>query len=258
VDTAPLVLVSGFQWLVHLLRSLVCYFPTSVCHLVFAFRVVRALWVTVGDFLPRFLCWNFQRTFVTSTSFTLLITRTHTMSSAPLSAPPPAYSPSNFVVHKFGGTSVGSVEAILKVVEIVEDVIGPCAPPSAGSSTSASPEDVSLDLHSGNTPRIAVVVSAMGGKPKVTDMLLDLVSLAAKGRVAEYTDLLDRIEIKHTNTIQVCEQCNALSLPLKPSQRFFRTPPTSRLYSRSRCGKRFAGTSRKTSMVYETCCGPSW
>lgn len=51
--------------------------------------------------------------------------------------------------------------------------------------------------------RLGVVVSAMGGKPKVTDMLLDLVSLAAAGKVKEYTDLLSAIEKKHMDSITV-------------------------------------------------------
>ena len=51
--------------------------------------------------------------------------------------------------------------------------------------------------------RLGVVVSAMGGKPKVTDMLLDLVSLAAAGKVKDYTDLLSAIEKKHMDSITV-------------------------------------------------------
>ncbi len=51
---------------------------------------------------------------------------------------------------------------------------------------------------------VAVVVSAMGGKPKVTDMLLDLVTLAAAGNTAEYTTRLAQIEQKHMEAIEVC------------------------------------------------------
>jgi len=35
-------------------------------------------------------------------------------------------------------------------------------------------------------PKMAVVVSAMGGKPKVTDLLIDTVNQAADGGIAEY------------------------------------------------------------------------
>ena len=53
---------------------------------------------------------------------------------------------------------------------------------------------------------VAVVVSAMGGKPKVTDMLLDLVTLAAAGNTAEYTTRLSQIEQKHMEAIEVGPQ----------------------------------------------------
>lgn len=114
-----------------------------------------------------------------------------------------------FVVHKFGGTSVGSVSAIRQVVDIVEEVIG---------SAAVAPSDITLDLApapaespksveaSRGRPYLAVVVSAMGGKPKVTDMLLDLVTHAAKGRCEEYAALLSGIEKKHMDTIIVSEQ----------------------------------------------------
>ncbi len=55
----------------------------------------------------------------------------------------------------------------------------------------------------GAADSVAVVVSAMGGKPKVTDMLLDLVSLAAQGRTEEYSTRLDQIEKKHMDAIEV-------------------------------------------------------
>ena len=94
-----------------------------------------------------------------------------------MSAPWPRSNP--FVVHKFGGTSVGTPDAIRQVVDIVETAL-------------AAPSD-----------SVAVVVSAMGGKPKVTDMLLDLVSLAAQGRVDEYSTRLNQIEKKHMDAIEV-------------------------------------------------------
>ena len=117
-----------------------------------------------------------------------------------------------FLVHKFGGTSVGSVAAIRQVVDIVEGVIG--QPPSVGTSPAGTPTAVdALDAAIDTPPSlkktvspsesIAVVVSAMGGKPKVTDMLLDLVTLAARGAVDEYSELLNKIEQKHMDTIVV-------------------------------------------------------
>ena len=56
-------------------------------------------------------------------------------------------------VHKFGGTSVGNADCMKKAIKIVKNRL--------------------------KESRIAMVVSAMGGKPKVTDMLLDTVHAAA-------------------------------------------------------------------------------
>jgi hypothetical protein len=48
-----------------------------------------------------------------------------------------------------------------------------------------------------NEQRVAVVVSAIGGKPKVTDLLLDSVHAAANGKVEESQRLLQMIHEKH-------------------------------------------------------------
>ena len=70
-----------------------------------------------------------------------------------------------WTVHKFGGTSVGNADCMRKCV----DIIRPLCDNNGGS----------------NKVRVAMVVSAMGGKPKVTDLLLDLVHAAAGGRLEE-------------------------------------------------------------------------
>ncbi|TYZ59719.1 hypothetical protein PybrP1_011124 [[Pythium] brassicae (nom. inval.)] len=75
-----------------------------------------------------------------------------------------------FVVHKFGGTSVGSAECFAKVADIVAAI------PSR---------------------RVAVVVSAIGGKPKVTDMLISLLGLAKQRQARECDAILGRIREKH-------------------------------------------------------------
>lgn len=80
-----------------------------------------------------------------------------------------------FVVHKFGGTSVGSAECFAKVSDIV----------------------TALDA-----PRIAVVVSAIGGKPKVTDLLISLLSLAKERKASECDAILDAIRAKHATVIR--------------------------------------------------------
>ncbi|RLN60606.1 hypothetical protein BBJ29_005827 [Phytophthora kernoviae] len=79
-----------------------------------------------------------------------------------------------FVVHKFGGTSVGSADCFAKVADIVSAV---------------------------NAPRVAVVVSAIGGKPKVTDLLISLLELAKQRRTAECDEILATIRKKHHDVV---------------------------------------------------------
>jgi len=74
-------------------------------------------------------------------------------------------------VHKFGGTSVGSAQSMKKCIEIIRP------------------------LCSNN--RVAVVVSAMGGKPKVTDLLLDSVAAAARNDFDTVNQFLENIRTKH-------------------------------------------------------------
>lgn len=50
--------------------------------------------------------------------------------------------------------------------------------------------------------RVAVVVSAMGGKPKVTDLLLDMVHAAAAGRNDEISRNMDYIQTKHRECVR--------------------------------------------------------
>lgn len=79
-------------------------------------------------------------------------------------------------VHKFGGTSVGNADCMQKCINIVKDAM-----PSA---------------------RIAMVVSAMGGKPKVTDMLLNSVHSAAANDHDGCEQLLEAIHKKHVTCLQ--------------------------------------------------------
>lgn len=80
-----------------------------------------------------------------------------------------------WVVHKFGGTSVGNSPSMLKCVDIIR------------------PQTLQS--------QVAVIVSAMGGKPKVTDMLLDAVHAAAASRFEDVDSLLMGIETKHKQCI---------------------------------------------------------
>ena len=71
-------------------------------------------------------------------------------------------------VHKFGGTSVANAECFLTVAGILLD--GPLLNIANESDSTTNATDA---LH------LAVVVSAMGGKPKTTDLLLQTVQDAA-------------------------------------------------------------------------------
>ncbi|OQR97068.1 bifunctional aspartokinase/homoserine dehydrogenase [Achlya hypogyna] len=81
---------------------------------------------------------------------------------------------SSFVVHKFGGTSVGNATAMKAVQSIVASIA---------------------------SDKIAVVVSAMGGKPKVTDLLISLVELAKTKQTDEIQAIIDAIEAKHAEAV---------------------------------------------------------
>jgi aspartokinase/homoserine dehydrogenase 1 len=78
-------------------------------------------------------------------------------------------------VHKFGGTSVQSAEAMQQVRQIITGI--------------------AAELGDGSP--LAVVVSAMGGKPKVTDLLIETVSLAAAGELDAAKAILAQIRAKH-------------------------------------------------------------
>jgi aspartokinase/homoserine dehydrogenase 1 len=88
----------------------------------------------------------------------------------------PEFDPKRWVIHKFGGTSVGNADCMRLCI----DIITPIA----------------------KKQRIAVVVSAMGGKPKVTDLLLDLVHAAANGRSEEITTKMHMIRVKHIDCVE--------------------------------------------------------
>jgi len=85
-------------------------------------------------------------------------------------------------VHKFGGTSVADAECFLKVAHIIEDQI------------------------SNNAANLAVVVSAMGGKPKTTDLLLSTVSDAANREEASVQATIRQILDKHASCLELLFQ----------------------------------------------------
>mmetsp|Transcript_60731 Transcript_60731/g.131637 ORF Transcript_60731/g.131637 Transcript_60731/m.131637 type:complete len:892 (-) Transcript_60731:293-2968(-) len=93
---------------------------------------------------------------------------------APASASPPEPA---WHVHKFGGTSVGSATCFQRVLTIIKN---------------ARRENV----------RLAIVVSAMGGKPKTTDMLIQLTTHAADNNWQAVDELLAAIRAKHDTCLR--------------------------------------------------------
>jgi aspartokinase/homoserine dehydrogenase 1 len=88
-------------------------------------------------------------------------------------------------VHKFGGTSVANANCFQQVAAIVEEQI-------------ASEDD---SLH------ICVVVSAMGGKPKVTDLLLQSVEAASQRNPKGVEQALNFVLQKHETCLkELCLQ----------------------------------------------------
>lgn len=82
----------------------------------------------------------------------------------------------SLVLHKFGGSSLATADCFRQVAKIV---IG----------------------QQNEHARVAVVVSAMGGKPKVTDMLLGMVDMALAGDEAGYDGVIGDIRKRHFDTI---------------------------------------------------------
>ena len=103
-------------------------------------------------------------------------------------------------VHKFGGTSVASAECYVKVAAIVEEQLG-CG---------LDDDNTSIDHK-----HLAVVVSAMGGKPKTTDMLLSSVRAAADRDEDGVNSLLDQILSKHSVCLEELDLDSDVSELLK-------------------------------------------
>jgi bifunctional aspartokinase / homoserine dehydrogenase 1 len=98
-------------------------------------------------------------------------------------------------VHKFGGTSVANADCYRSAATIVEEQLGII-------TTTASENNSSNSHHTFKDHHLAVVVSAMGGKPKTTDLLLQSVESAAKRDQAEVDRLLNFVLDKHVTCLQ--------------------------------------------------------
>ena len=92
-----------------------------------------------------------------------------------------------WLVHKFGGTSVANADCFRKVATIIENQVRP--------------------INGKPQISVAAVVSAMGGKPKTTDLLLKTVSLASERKDVEET--LQFITDKHRVCLQDLFPTNA-------------------------------------------------
>jgi bifunctional aspartokinase / homoserine dehydrogenase 1 len=112
-------------------------------------------------------------------------------------------------VHKFGGTSVANAGCYLRVAKIVEEQLGMnlAKTDNAGIGALSFAKDCSFNL--------VVVVSAMGGKPKTTDLLLDSVKFASERNDNKVDEVLRMIVLKHRNCIselfiEAQEDCSRL------------------------------------------------
>ena len=92
-------------------------------------------------------------------------------------------------VHKFGGTSVANADCFLQVAKIIEDQL------DANTDHDA--------IVSSPSKKMAVVVSAMGGKPKVTDLLLNAVRYASTREHDKVNDQLNNVLEKHEKCLEV-------------------------------------------------------
>lgn len=90
-------------------------------------------------------------------------------------------------VHKFGGTSVQNAECYQSCAAIVEEQMG-----IYGEIFSPT-----------NDLNVAVVVSAMGGKPKTTDLLLSTVEAAASRDSDKVEEAIATITEKHVTCLEV-------------------------------------------------------
>lgn len=100
------------------------------------------------------------------------------------------FSGKDFKVHKFGGTSVASAECFLRVASIIEHAIGVDDPTTNNNKNGNN-----------GCPNLAIVASAMGGKPKTTDLLLSTVEAAAARDDGAVEMAMETIMDKHSTCL---------------------------------------------------------
>jgi bifunctional aspartokinase / homoserine dehydrogenase 1 len=116
-------------------------------------------------------------------------------------------------VHKFGGTSVANADCFQQVCTIIEanlltissnsnDTTTGTTTATTATRTTTTTTTATMTTSTSTTTNLAIVVSAMGGKPiKVTDLLLQSVQYASQRKTHEMNTVLQQIYIKHESCI---------------------------------------------------------
>lgn len=126
------------------------------------------------------------------------LTTNTTDQDVPESSPPIlGFREHAWYVHKFGGTSVASAACFELVAEILERQLGIVKDAQSSVDDNTAPSTTSVA-----SPSLAIVVSAMGGKPKTTDLLLQTVQAAAVRDETTVQQLMQTVLDKHSFCLQ--------------------------------------------------------
>jgi aspartokinase/homoserine dehydrogenase 1 len=98
----------------------------------------------------------------------------------------PGFANHTWQVHKFGGTSVADSNCFLRVATIIEQQL----------------HDDNALVMDASKHHLAIVVSAMGGKPKVTDLLLRAVKYASLRDEEQVSGQLNVVLEKHRECLE--------------------------------------------------------
>jgi aspartokinase/homoserine dehydrogenase 1 len=98
----------------------------------------------------------------------------------------PGFANHTWQVHKFGGTSVADSNCFLRVATIIEHQL----------------HDDNALVMDASKHHLAIVVSAMGGKPKVTDLLLRAVKYASLRDEEQVSGQLNVVLEKHRECLE--------------------------------------------------------
>jgi aspartokinase/homoserine dehydrogenase 1 len=111
----------------------------------------------------------------------------------------PGFGGKTWQVHKFGGTSVANADCYRLCAAIVETQLGI----THGDESTWRMNTLNAHGHDHEQHlNLSVVVSAMGGKPKVTDLLLNSVKAAAERDHEQVEHYLNLVKEKHDTCLQ--------------------------------------------------------